>query len=79
MKIYLAMCSLCLAAGATLGHFNGKYAAATGFVDNCENLRFVVFNDKETNQKRHFHCFELPLPDTSEAVLEPARAHVPVI
>ena len=77
MKFYLAMCSLSLAAGTALGHLNGKYLAAAQFVDNCDDRRFVVFHDREADEQRHFHCFEVEL-DTATTKPSPPP-HTPVI
>ncbi len=62
MKLYVAVCSLCLLTGAALGHFNGKYAAAATFVDDCDSLSIVVFHDRQNETNRHFHCFEIETP-----------------
>ena len=79
MKLYLAMCSLCLLSGAALGHLNGKYLAAAQFVDNCDDRRFVVFHDREADEQRHFHCFEIKLDALDNKTSPPPAVHTPVI
>ena len=79
MKFYLAMCSLSLAAGAALGHFNGQYLAAANFVDDCEDSRFVVFHDREADENRHFHCFEIKTQSPEERREPAPSVHTPVI
>lgn len=59
MKLYLAMCSFCLLAGAALGHLNGKYSAVSDFVNSCESIKFVVIQDRAADFSRQFHCFEV--------------------
>ena len=41
MKPYIAMCSLCLAVGAGLGHGYGKHTTAVNFADACDQGSFV--------------------------------------
>ncbi|MEM9257570.1 MAG: hypothetical protein AAGA91_19195 [Pseudomonadota bacterium] len=76
MKLYVAICSLSLLSGAALGHFNGQYSAASRFVDDCEQLSFVVFHDKEAALDRRFHCFEIVVPSESPPKT-PAKASTP--
>lgn len=79
MKFYLAMCSLSLAAGTALGHFNGKYTAAARFVDDCDQQRFVVFLDRGADAQRRFHCFEITQPALEDRPEQPGRNHAPLI
>lgn len=77
MKISLALCCLCLAAGVVLGHLNGKYTAAANFIDDCETRTVVVFHDQEADERRNFHCFEIADPQRHERAtgewMKPAR------
>ena len=59
MKLYVAMCSLSLLAGAALGHFSGKASTEASFLDDCAGTSFVVLDDGKGNTRRHFHCFEI--------------------
>ena len=74
MKAYVAICSLCLLAGTALGHFNGRYSAASHFIENCDRLSMVEFHDKDADVKRRFHCFEIAPPTARNQ-----RALVPMI
>ncbi|GAB5453618.1 MAG: hypothetical protein Hals2KO_39460 [Halioglobus sp.] len=75
MRIYLAMCSLSLLTGVALGQINGKYTAASQFMDKCDRSSVVVFQDDEADVRRHFHCFELEQPTREET--PPQLPHVP--
>jgi len=59
MKLYVAMCSLSLLAGAALGHFSGKTSTEASFLDDCAGTSFVVLDDNKGKTRRHFHCFEI--------------------
>lgn len=71
MKHYVLMTSLALIAGAGIGYFKGKSAAHSAFVDACTDTRLTAVYDYGSDQRRHFHCFELeveppePPPPTS--------------
>lgn len=80
MKMYLAVSSLCLLVGAGLGHVNGKYHAAADFVDDCKSVGIVVFQDHDSDARRHFHCFELDHTKAHQLpVQEQAPPPVPMI
>ncbi|MDX1735359.1 MAG: hypothetical protein R3228_13385 [Halioglobus sp.] len=79
MKAYVAMCSLSLLAGAALGHFNGQYSVATKFAEDCSRLSVVVFQDRESEAPKHFHCFELEVPGSGEIPVREEPALVPMI
>ena len=76
MKRYVAMCSLCLLAGAALGHMNGQVSQAITFVEDCATTRLVVVEDRASDQRRHFHCFEI---DISKAHEKPAAKHADLL
>lgn len=79
MKAYVAMCSLSLAAGAALGHFNGKYAAASHFIDSCDSVKIVAFQDREADTRRDFHCFEIESREHRKIPAKEQRAPVRMI
>lgn len=79
MKAYLAMCSLCMLTGATLGHWNGKFSATTDFVDSCDRKSFVVFHSSDADDKRRFHCFEIAPPEYVDEPVQDQRALLPMI
>lgn len=79
MKAYVAMCSLCLLTGATLGHLNGKFSAVSDFVDSCDRQSFVVLHNSDSYDKRRFHCFEITPPEYLDEPVQEQRALLPMI
>jgi hypothetical protein len=66
VKLYVLMTSITLAAGAALGYWTGKGSAQKSFASGCDETGFVAVYDYKTEALRHFHCFELELPQRSE-------------
>lgn len=79
MRTYLAMCSLSLLIGTVLGHLNGKYTAASHFVEDCANLSLVAFRDSEDGTNRRFHCFEIAAPEPEQGPVQGKPAPLPMI
>lgn len=70
MKLYLAACSFSLLSGVALGYLNGKQTTLQSFADKCSDHNFVVIEDRQDAQDRHYHCFELREVELEK---EPAR------
>ena len=79
MKPYIAMCSLCLAVGAGLGHGYGKHTTAVHFADACDQGSFVELQIGDTEASRNYHCFEIKPTEHREAPVEQKSVIVPMI
>ncbi len=78
-RFYLFTTSLALAAGAALGHWNGKQGTQASFVQDCSTSRFSVVYDKATDEHRHFHCFEIDAAQSGEPEKPVVSAEVLVL
>ena len=72
MRIYVLMTSITLVAGAALGYWTGQGSAQKGFAAGCEETGIVVVYDYQTEEHRHFHCFELEEPQRTKPGKAPA-------
>lgn len=79
MKLYVAICSLSLMAGAGLGYVNGKVTTVSSFVDDCSDRSIVVLDDAGDQSRRHFHCFEIDTAAFGAVPAAPEPEPVPVI
>lgn len=72
MKAYVFMTSVALLAGVSLGYWAGHGRAQTELANGCITAGLAVVYDHQTEEQRHFHCFELKGQETPE---QPVRRH----